>query len=244
MLPVEAGARQAAIRSKQGLAQGAGGASDHLALVKAFNGWSAARRGGRERGYCASNFLSSSTMMMVDGMRSQLLGELQVLPALKTCGSWVLVTLFIAVLGCLLLDCCSCYTVVLGVPFLGLVMVVQWFWGSCFWVLVIVIQLFLGDSKAADEEAASASCLKPCRECVCVMQLRGLVDTLANASMSAANGGLVRSVLACGLYPLVGRLLPLKGHQGGPRPKATIVTAKDEKVFPCCLQPYCVHYFP
>ncbi|KAL3133848.1 hypothetical protein ABBQ32_008317 [Trebouxia sp. C0010 RCD-2024] len=137
VLPVEAGARQAAIRSKQGLAQGAGGASDHLALVKAFNGWSAARRGGQERGYCASNFLSSSTMMMVDGMRSQLLGELQ---------------------------------------------------------------------------------------------LRGLVDTLANASMSATNGGLVRSVLACGLYPLVGRLLPTKGHQGGPRPKATIVTAKDEKV--------------
>ena len=79
MLPVEAGARQAAIRAKQGLAQGAGGASDHLALVKAFNGWSAARRAGQERGYCSSNFLSSSTMMMVNGMRTQLLGELQVL---------------------------------------------------------------------------------------------------------------------------------------------------------------------
>ena len=79
MLPVEAGARQAAIRSKQALAQGAGGASDHLALVKAFNGWSAARRGGQERGYCSANFLSSSTMMMVNGMRAQLLGELQVL---------------------------------------------------------------------------------------------------------------------------------------------------------------------
>ncbi len=78
VLPVEAGARQAAIRAKQGLAQGAGGASDHLALVKAFNGWSAARRAGQERGYCSSNFLSSSTMMMVNGMRTQLLGELQV----------------------------------------------------------------------------------------------------------------------------------------------------------------------
>lgn len=78
MLPVEAGARQAAIRAKQGLAQGAGGASDHLALVKAFNGWSAARRSGQERGYCSANFLSSSTMMMVNGMRTQLLGELQV----------------------------------------------------------------------------------------------------------------------------------------------------------------------
>jgi len=79
VLPVEAGARQAAIRAKQGLAQGAGGASDHLALVKAFNGWSAARRAGQEKGYCSSNFLSSSTMMMVNGMRTQLLGELQVL---------------------------------------------------------------------------------------------------------------------------------------------------------------------
>lgn len=77
---------------------------------------------------------------------------------------------------------------------------------------------------------------------MCVLQLRGLVDTLANASMSATNGGLVRSVLACGLYPLVGRLLPTKGHQGGPRPKATIVTAKDEKV--CCLQPCPLHHSP
>ena len=63
-----------------------------------------------------------------------------------------------------------------------------------------------------------------------LLQLRGLVDTLANASINAANGGLVRSVLACGFYPLVGRLLPVKGHQGGPRSKSTIVTGKDEKV--------------
>ena len=93
MLPVEAGARQAAIRAKQGLAQGAGGSSDHLALVKAFNGWSAARRAGQERGYCTSNFLSSSTMMMVNGMRTQLLGELQVESGLcmaKRCTLFVL----------------------------------------------------------------------------------------------------------------------------------------------------------
>lgn len=60
--------------------------------------------------------------------------------------------------------------------------------------------------------------------------MRGLVDSLGSASMSAADGGLVRSVLACGFYPLVGRLLPVKGNQGGPRSKATIITAKDEKV--------------
>lgn len=63
-----------------------------------------------------------------------------------------------------------------------------------------------------------------------MVQLRGLVDTLANASINASNAGLVRSVLACGFYPLVGRLLPVKGNQGGPRSKAMIVTAKGEKV--------------
>lgn len=78
MLPVESGARQAAIARKHNLAESAGGASDHLALVKAFNGWSAAKRAGQDRGYCNSHFLSSSTMMMVDGMRGQLLAELQV----------------------------------------------------------------------------------------------------------------------------------------------------------------------
>lgn len=85
VLPVEAGARQAALRAKQGLAQGAGGASDHLALVKAFNGWSAARRAGQERAFCNANSLSSSTMMMINGMRSQLLGELQVSHAIVFC---------------------------------------------------------------------------------------------------------------------------------------------------------------
>ncbi len=80
--------------------------------------------------------------------------------------------------------------------------------------------------------------------------MRGLVESLGSASMSAADGGLVRSVLACGFYPLVGRLLPVKGNQGGPRNKATIITAKDEKVdvLPyavqcctavCCAVPCC-----
>ena len=63
-----------------------------------------------------------------------------------------------------------------------------------------------------------------------MVQVRGLVESLGSASTSAADGGLVRSVLACGFYPLVGRLLPVKGNQGGPRSKATIITAKDEKV--------------
>ncbi len=83
-----------------------------------------------------------------------------------------------------------------------------------------------------------------------MVQVRGLVESLGSASMSAADGGLVRSVLACGFYPLVGRLLPVKGNQGGPRSKATIITAKDEKVIVllyavlhccilCCAVPCC-----
>ena len=61
------------------------------------------------------------------------------------------------------------------------------------------------------------------------MQGQGLVESLATASLTAADGGLVRSVLACGFYPLVGRLLAPKA-KGGPHSKATILTAKNEKV--------------
>ena len=81
------------------------------------------------------------------------------------------------------------------------------------------------------------------------MQVRGLVESLGSASMSAADGGLVRSVLACGFYPLVARLLPVKGNQGGPRSKATIITAKDEKVIVsyrtlcCAVLCYAVPYY-
>lgn len=80
VLPVEAGARRAAAAARGALAAGAGGGSDHLALVRAFNGWSAARGGGGERRYAAQHSLSGGTLAMVDGMRSQLLGELVVRP--------------------------------------------------------------------------------------------------------------------------------------------------------------------
>jgi len=46
VLPVEAGARRAAQAAKAALAAGAGGGSDHLALVRAFNSWAAARAAG------------------------------------------------------------------------------------------------------------------------------------------------------------------------------------------------------
>lgn len=72
--------------------------------------------------------------------------------------------------------------------------------------------------------------LKSFMSCQWCMQSQGLVESLDTASLSAANGGLVRSVLACGFYPLVGRLLPPKGNQGGSHGKAVIITARDEKV--------------
>lgn len=39
--------------------------------------WEAAREKGDDFRYCARNFLSPATMNMLDGMRRQLLGELQ-----------------------------------------------------------------------------------------------------------------------------------------------------------------------
>eukprot|EP00884_Botryococcus_braunii_P000922 jgi/Botrbrau1/10830/Bobra.0025s0009.1 len=140
VLPIEATARRAADAAKQQLAANGGGASDHMALVGAFNGWASAKSVGQERGYAARNYLSSGTMMMIDGMRSQLLAELT---------------------------------------------------------------------------------------------SRGFFRSLEDVSVNARDNGLVRSVLACGFYPQVGRLLPsLRPVQGRPpgRRQAVILTPKEEKV--------------
>ncbi|KAL8152378.1 hypothetical protein V2J09_010138 [Rumex salicifolius] len=45
--------------------------SDHIALVKAFDGWKAAKRNGSDRTFCWENFLSSKTLQMMDDMRLQ-----------------------------------------------------------------------------------------------------------------------------------------------------------------------------
>jgi len=78
VLPIEANARRAATMAKQDLAQGAGGCSDHLALVRAYNGWAVSKRTGGHFRYASSMFLSNGTMTMIEGMRGQLLGELTV----------------------------------------------------------------------------------------------------------------------------------------------------------------------
>ncbi|XP_061172936.1 3'-5' RNA helicase YTHDC2-like isoform X2 [Saccostrea echinata] len=51
--------------------------SDHMALLRAFQGWQRARTDNCERSYCEKNFLSSACMEMIVGMRTQLLGQLR-----------------------------------------------------------------------------------------------------------------------------------------------------------------------
>ncbi|KAF8091347.1 hypothetical protein N665_0447s0007 [Sinapis alba] len=47
--------------------------SDHIALVKAFEGYRDAKRGGNERDFCWENFLSPLTLKMMEDMRNQFL---------------------------------------------------------------------------------------------------------------------------------------------------------------------------
>ncbi|KAI4300544.1 hypothetical protein L6164_033912 [Bauhinia variegata] len=50
--------------------------SDHIALLKAFEGWKDAKRSGREREFCWDNFLSPVTLQLIDEMRIQFLNLL------------------------------------------------------------------------------------------------------------------------------------------------------------------------
>ena len=61
------------------------------------------------------------------------------------------------------------------------------------------------------------------------LQARKMLVTLQEASSHALDAGRVRSVLACGFYPLFGRLLP---PRAGPsqRNRSTLLTGKGEKV--------------
>ncbi|KAG8374049.1 hypothetical protein BUALT_Bualt11G0090500 [Buddleja alternifolia] len=47
--------------------------SDHIALVKAFEGWKDAKRNRKEKAFCWENFLSPVTMQMMEDMRNQFL---------------------------------------------------------------------------------------------------------------------------------------------------------------------------
>lgn len=50
--------------------------SDHVALVKAFEGYKEAKRNRNERSFCWENFLSSITLQMMEDMRDQFLNLL------------------------------------------------------------------------------------------------------------------------------------------------------------------------
>ncbi|KAL5124688.1 DExH-box ATP-dependent RNA helicase DExH1 [Glycine soja] len=43
--------------------------SDHIALLKAFEGWKEAKRSGNEKQFCWDNFLSPATLRLIDDMR-------------------------------------------------------------------------------------------------------------------------------------------------------------------------------
>ncbi|XP_039247577.2 3'-5' RNA helicase YTHDC2-like [Styela clava] len=55
----------------------AGAFSDHMCLLRSFQAWQKAKSDGWERAFCDKNYLSSATMQMIIGMRTQLLGQLR-----------------------------------------------------------------------------------------------------------------------------------------------------------------------
>ena len=61
------------------------------------------------------------------------------------------------------------------------------------------------------------------------LQARKMLVNLQEASSHALDAGRVRSVLACGFYPLFGRLLP-PGAGPSQRNRSTLLTGKGEKV--------------
>ncbi|CAH2049582.1 unnamed protein product, partial [Iphiclides podalirius] len=61
--------------------------SDHMALLRAFQGWQTARANGTERAFCAKNLICGATMEMIVGYRAQLLAQLRALGLVKARGS-------------------------------------------------------------------------------------------------------------------------------------------------------------
>lgn len=49
------------------------GGSDHIALLKAYEGWKDAKRNRNEKSFCWDNYLSPLTMQMIEDMRFQFL---------------------------------------------------------------------------------------------------------------------------------------------------------------------------
>ncbi|XP_069818801.1 3'-5' RNA helicase YTHDC2 isoform X3 [Dendropsophus ebraccatus] len=84
VLPTQASQKRAAMLCRKRFAAGA--FSDHMALLRAFQAWQKARSDGWERSFCEKNFLSSATMEIIIGMRTQLLGQLRALGFVRARG--------------------------------------------------------------------------------------------------------------------------------------------------------------
>ncbi|EEF42011.1 ATP-dependent RNA helicase, putative [Ricinus communis] len=75
-LPVLPNEKKRAAATKFELASLYGGRSDQLAVIAAYECWKNAKERGQEARFCSQYFISSSTMIMLHGMRKQLLSEL------------------------------------------------------------------------------------------------------------------------------------------------------------------------
>ena len=85
LLPAHPSLKKAALKSRHKFSSGS--FSDHMTLLRAFQGWQRARAEGNERHFCARHQISSSTMEMVAGMRVQLLGQLRASGFVRAKGS-------------------------------------------------------------------------------------------------------------------------------------------------------------
>ncbi|MEQ2296617.1 3'-5' RNA helicase ythdc2 [Ameca splendens] len=83
-LPTESSQKRAALQSRRRFTSNT--FSDHMALLRAFQAWQKARTEGWERSFCERNFLSQSTMDMILGMRTQLLGQLRAIGFVRARG--------------------------------------------------------------------------------------------------------------------------------------------------------------
>ncbi|KAI5692972.1 hypothetical protein M8J75_005061 [Diaphorina citri] len=75
LIPMCASEKCAARNQRKALAGGA--ASDHMALLRAFQAWQDARQRKLQSQFCASRYISAATMEMIVATRSQLLSQLR-----------------------------------------------------------------------------------------------------------------------------------------------------------------------
>ena len=75
VIPFDAAGKRALRAIKTDFSAGVGGASDHLILVKLYNDWAMLPAHLQHR-FASENYLSNSTLLMIHGMRAQLVKEL------------------------------------------------------------------------------------------------------------------------------------------------------------------------